>query len=217
MDFVFLHRHYSSSPLWYIWKKSNRALGRGVEVTPHWSDVGRGCFLCVSSFLHIARLNWSWLWILKENTREQKCSWCNHVFRSLFWHKVEKAKCWKKKKKSSTLNALIILAQWWFPQTTIQWKWKCTAFFHHLVQNEAHIISNGNPTYGYTGDCSNVVADCKASSTADPCWRATKSDKMAYGKDLTVQMSVLSAFEQTIYVTYLLLWKVHEILLQEKH
>lgn len=49
------------------------------------------------------------------------------------------------------------------------------------------------------------------------CWRVTKSGKVAHGKDLTVQMSVLSAFEQTVYVTYLLSWKVHEILLQRKH
>lgn len=93
-----------------------------------------------------------------------------------------------------------------------------TAFFRHLVQNEAHIISNGNPTYGYTGDCSNVVADCKANSTADLMLKNHKEwqSGLRQGFDCT-NVSVLSAFEQTIYVTYLLLWKVHEILLQGKH
>lgn len=74
-----------------------------------------------------------------------------------------------------------------------------------------------NPPYGYTGDCLVWWLIAKLSPMLTPCWKATKRDKMAYGKDLTLQMSLLSGFEKTIYVTLLLFWKVHEILLQEKY
>lgn len=115
----------------------------------------------------------------------------------------------------------LISAQWWLTQSTIQRKWmkeKMTKaavfflffssffyfFFTILVWNEAQIISNGNPPYGYTGDCSEWWLIAKLSPMLNPCWRTTKRDKMAYGKDLTLQMSLLSSCEQTIYVTFFL-------------
>lgn len=86
-------------------------------------------------------------------------------------------------------------------------------FFHHLLWNEAHIISNGNPPYGYTADCSMWWLIVKLSPTLTPCWRVTKRDKMAYGKDLTLQMSLLFGFERIICALFLFLfWRVHEIL-----
>lgn len=86
----------------------------------------------------------------------------------------------------------------------------------HLVWNEAHIISNGNPL-GYTGDCSVWWLIAKLSEMPTSCWRATKRDKMAYSKDLTLQMSLLPGFEWTIYVSFLLFCKVHKILLQGEY
>lgn len=92
-------------------------------------------------------------------------------------------------------------------------------FSHHLVWNEAHIISNGKPPHGYTGDCSMWWLIAKLFPMLTPCWRVTKRDRMAYGRDLTLQMSLLSGFEQTVYGTFLLffLLKGHEILLQGKN
>lgn len=94
-------------------KKSSRTLGGGAEVIEHRSKVERGCFSCVFYFLHIVHFNRSWLWMLKRNAS------CIIMFFIPSWHKVEKVKRWQK----VAHWMLIILAQWWFPQTTIQWKW----------------------------------------------------------------------------------------------
>lgn len=75
-------------------------------------------------------------------------------------------------------------------------------FPHHFVWNEAHIISNENLRYGYTGDCSACWLIAKLSPLLTPCRRVTKRDKMAYGKDLTFQRSLLSSLP--------LFWKLQE-------
>lgn len=85
------------------------------------------------------------------------------------WHKVEKSKMLTKKAPHWMFWLYWLSGDFHrqqYNENKRGGKKSSTAFFHHLVQNEAHIISNGNSTYGYTGDCSNVVADCKASSTA---------------------------------------------------
>lgn len=75
-------------------------------------------------------------------------------------------------------------------------------FPHHFVWNEAHIISNENLRYRYTGDCSACWLIAKLSPLLTPCRRVTKRDKMAYGKDLTFQRSLLSSLP--------LFWKLQE-------
>lgn len=114
---------------------------------------------------------------------------------------VEKPKC---RLKRPTLNSLITLGQLWFSISKIQWKLmkhlppsppKNSTFFfkpfrmkwssYHLKRKTSSWIH-----WWLLG----VVADCEAISTSTPHRRATKRDKMAYGKDLTVQIGFLSGF-----------------------
>lgn len=74
--------------------------------------------------------------------------------------------------------------------------------FHHLEWNEAPIISNGKPPYGYTGDCSMWRLIAKLSPRPTPCWSVTKRDEMSYSKDLTSQMSLLSGVKWTISTSF---------------
>lgn len=107
--------------------------------------------------------------------------------------------------ESGRLKFPIILAQWWLPQTTIQWKWAAGGWGGQrclIPPFKAHIISNGNSPYGSAADCWYVGADCKARAAAGPCWRVTKGHKLAPGKDLTAQTNRASFF--LLHVTYLL-------------
>lgn len=154
--------------------KSGRALRRSAEVTQALVWCGeRLLFSPVSSFLAYCSLKL--IMTAKPSAKKYFRDASRVIMFSIHsWRNVGKVKCWRKKRP--TLKALIILAQLWFPQITIQWKWmggkkkkkSSTAFFFSPFSMKwgSHNFK-WKPFLCLQWWLLNVVADCKAISTAD--------------------------------------------------